>query len=323
VDIVSEAAAQRLVTMKAAIAVVEDVFRALHENEAEVFPVVLGHGSDPSSSFGMKSGLIRSLGLVGLKVGTYWPANRAKGIKSHGSTTLFLDDETGAPRALVSASYLTALRTAAADGVAVKHLSRPDAKTLALIGAGHQAWYELLAIREVRPIEQVYVWNRSPAAAEAFAARITSTLGLRAESTTAERATRSADIVVTVTAARQALVDDAWVRPGTHVSAMGADARGKQELDPAIFKRAHAFADVVEQAVTIGECQHAVASGILARNAITAIGAVIAGASPGRRSRDQITVFDSSGMALQDLAIGALALREAQKAGDVQTATLS
>ncbi|KAF5034460.1 Delta(1)-pyrroline-2-carboxylate reductase [anaerobic digester metagenome] len=199
----------------------------------------------------------------------------------------------------------------------MRHLSRQDSRTLALFGAGHQAWFELLAVREVRPIETVLVANRSPKAAEAFIRRIQTELGLEAHFADSREAVHAADIIVTVTAAREALFEASLVRPGTHVSAMGADQPGKQELDTALVAGAALFADVPAQSVSIGEYEAAFKAGLVTEERITPVGAVLNGA-PGRVSEEQITVYDSSGMALQDLAVASLALRRAEELGLVK-----
>jgi ornithine cyclodeaminase len=307
---VSEEAAGRVVSMKDAIGAIEAMFREYGRGEAKVFPVVLGHGPDPETRFSMKSGLLNTRRIVGLKVGSYWPGNRARGLQAHASTTLLLDPETGYASALVSATHLTALRTAASDAVAARQLSREDSSTLAIVGAGHQAWFELLAIREVRPIRRVLVANRSPEAAKALAARARAELGLDAAEAGVKEAVMRADIVVTITASRQPLFEAGWVRPGTHVSAMGADSEGKQELDPELVAQSALFADVVRQSVTVGEYQSAFRAGLIDEGRIVPIGAVLNGA-PGRAAPEQITIYDSSGMALQDLAICSLALEKA------------
>jgi len=320
--VVSEAAARQVVQLRDAIDAVERAFAALHDGAAAVFPVVLGHGLRTTEGWGVKSGVLQSQGVIGAKIGTYWPGNRAKGLESHGSTTLLLDPQTGFPHALVSAAHLTALRTAAADGVAIRYLARPDADTAAVFGAGHQAWFELQAAHIVRPLRRVLVWNRDPGRAEAFAARVREEHGLACEAASAQDAASQADIVITATASHAPLFEGDLIRRGTHVSAMGADAAGKQELDTALLARARLFADVPEQAVTIGEFKTAAREGLIAREAITSIGSVIAGTAPGRRSNQEITVFDSSGMALQDLAVAALALERASAAGLVQSVPL-
>jgi ornithine cyclodeaminase len=315
---VSEETAARVVSMADAIEAVEEMFTEYGRGEAEVFPVVLGSGPGADDRFSMKSGLMRARGVVGLKVGSYWPGNRARGLAAHASTVLLLDPETGYAKALVAASHLTALRTAAADAVAVRRLSRPESATLALFGAGHQAWFELLAVREVRPVTRVLVANRTSQGAEDFAARVRAELGLDCTAASAEEAAQQADIIVTATAAKGPLFEAAWVRPGTHISAMGADGQGKQELDPKLVAKAALFADVAAQSVTMGEYEAAFQAGLIGEDRITTMGAVLNGA-PGRRSPDEITLFDSSGMALQDLAICSLALAKAQELGLAQS----
>lgn len=315
---VSEEVAARVVTMGEAIEAVEAMFREYGCGLAKVFPVAQGHGPDEGTSFSIKSGVIGASRKVGLKVGSYWPGNRARGLTAHASTTLLLDPDTGYPEALVGASHLTCLRTAASDAVAVRHLSRPDSRVLALFGAGHQAWFELQAVREVRPIDTVFVVNRSPQAADAFARRIREELGIDAACVSAQAALAAADIAVTITASRGPLFEASWVRPGTHVSAMGADQPGKQELDTALVAGASLFADVVQQSLAIGEYEAACKAGLADAARITPIGAVLNGA-PGRTSADQITIYDSSGMALQDIAVCSLALRKAGELGLVLT----
>jgi ornithine cyclodeaminase len=320
--LVGEEAAKRLVTMTDALAAVSSAFADLERGEAEVFPVVTGHGSSPSSGFAVKSGLLQRQRRLGFKIGTYWPDNRQKGLASHGSTVLLLDDDTGLPHALVSATYLTALRTAAADGVAALHLARPDSSVVGMVGAGHQAWFELLALREVRPIRKVLVWSRSNERAEAYCSRAREELSLEAERLPLAAVVEGADILVTVTAAREPLVKRKWVKPGTHISAMGADAPGKQELDVALVAAGALFADSVQQSITIGEYEAAEQFGTLSRDAIRTLGSVILERNPGRRTSEEITIFDSSGMSLQDLAIGAVAIERAVAAGLAQTVAL-
>ncbi|MTJ92752.1 MAG: ornithine cyclodeaminase family protein [Desulfovibrio sp.] len=307
---VSEETAKSVVTMADAIEAIEGVFSDIGRGEAKVFPVVMGHGPKQGTSFSMKSGLLTNRGVVGLKVGSYWPDNRKQGQKAHASTTLLLDPDTGYARALIGASHMTALRTAAADAVAVRHLSRHDSSTLAIFGAGHQAWYELLAICEVRKIEKVFITNRSKEAADAFARRVREELSIEAAAAAAPESLQQADIIVTVTAAHEALFPVELVRAGTHISAMGADGEGKQELDPALVAKAELFADVVQQSITVGEYEKAFKTGLINNECITPLGAVLNGQA-GRTSNQQITVFDSSGMALQDIAICALALEKA------------
>jgi len=312
--IIRESDAQCLVGAADAFAAIEGGFADLARGDAILFAPVAGRGTDPETRFGAKSGIDVARRCPGIKIGSYWPANRARGLPAHGSTTLLLDDDTGFPTALVAATHLNALRTAAADAVGVHHLARADAHVLAIIGAGHQAWFDLVAIRRIRPIREIRIWNRTTAAAERFAARVRGS-GLAARATDIRSAVQDADIVVTATAAREPLLRNGWIAPGTHISAMGADGPGKQELDPALVAAASRFADLPAQAAVMGECQHAVAAGLVDAESITAIGAVIDGKAAGRVHREAITLFDSSGIAIQDLAIARLAVERARAIG--------
>lgn len=310
-QLISEADARRLISMGQAIEAIEAAFLAMETGAAQIFPVALGHGSDPRNRFAVKSGLFNDRGLLGLKIGAYWPENSARDLESHSSTTLLLDDATGRPKALVSASYLTAIRTAAADGVACRHLSRLDSEILAVVGAGHQAWFEILAVSAVRAIKTVLIWGRDAAKAEALALRVRNELDLQAQSVPIETAVSQADILITVTAAQEPLIRQAWLKPGVHISAMGADAPGKQELDIDVVTAGRLFADVAAQSRTIGEFQAAARVGLVPASAVTALGAVIRTPKLGRRNRWEATVFDSSGIALQDLAVADLVLNAA------------
>lgn len=309
ITVVTETAARRLVTLADAIAVVEAAFVSLHRGESLVFPSVRGHGSDPMTRFGVKAGYDGARRLPGLKVGSYWAGNPAKGLEAHGSTTLLLDDETGFPKALVAASYLNALRTAASDAVAVRRLARPDAEVLTVVGTGNQAYWDALAVAQVRDLAKVWVCGRNADGATRLAARLAEA-GLAAEAGPVEAAVAAADIICTVTASREPLFAARLVSPGAHISAMGADGPGKQELDPALLAQSPLWADAPEQSVLIGEFQHAPRT-----RDVRALGALLAGEGPGRAREDEITVYDSSGIALQDLAIAAFALDRAQAAG--------
>ncbi|WP_433654594.1 ornithine cyclodeaminase family protein [Nocardia sp. CA-128927] len=264
------------------------------------FPVVIGHAGRPANRFTLKSGSAGD--LVGVKVGSFWPDNDKIAMPRHNSTIVLLAPETGRLAAVVEAATANAYRTAAADALAVDTLARPDAHTLTVIGTGHQALYEVRAVTRVRPIRRVFVVGRRPDVAREFALAVTTYTGLPAEPAETQTAVAAADVVVTATTAREPLFDAAWIAPGTHISAMGADGPGKQELPPELYDRARLFCDLPDQSRTIGEFQHAGTA------ALTPLGAVLTGAAEGRRSPDDITVFDSSGFALQDLILAAALL---------------
>jgi ornithine cyclodeaminase len=314
--VLSEQDARALVDVEDALEVVGRTFAATARGQARNYPVVREVVGYQDAVFGVKTGADTSRPLLGLKAGGYWPHNAARGLTNHQSATVLFDPETGRAVAVVSANYLTGVRTGAASAIATRHLSRPDSSVLALIGTGVQAIYQLRATLAVRPIRRVRAWDPSADNLQAFG-RAVAELGLACEPQAGAReAVAEADVVITVTPSQRALVEQGWLRPGTHVSAMGADTRGKQELDPAIVAAASIFVDEPAQALSIGECQHAFAAGLITAQSLRAtLGEVVAGMHPGRQSDDEITLFDGTGVALQDLAVAELAVRLARARG--------
>ena len=292
---ITEAESAALVTHELAYRAMKAALIAACEPGAATFPVVHGHGSDPQNRFTVKSAADPE--LAGLKVGSYFPTNDAAGLPRHSSIIFLFDQTKGRIGAVIEGSRLNGYRTAAADAVATDALARQDAKVLAVFGTGHQAECEVAAVARVRELERILVVGRSADRAEAFAARLREA-GLECELSSPEAACRAADIIVTATTAREPLFQADWVQPGTHVSSMGSDAAGKQELPPDLFGRAALFCDLPEQSRRIGEFQHAAAD-----LELTAIGEVLAGRGPGRRTPDDVTVFDSSGVSIEDLYI--------------------
>ncbi|MGQ0565327.1 MAG: iminosuccinate reductase BhcD [Gemmobacter sp.] len=310
--IVPEALIADLVTPADAFAAVEATFAAMARGEAYNFPVVreaLGEGRQ----YGFKSGLDRTGGMLGVKAGGYFPANGARGLINHQSSVFLFDPDTGRPVAMVGGNLLTALRTAAASAIAIDRLARKDARVLGIVGAGHQAGFQLRAAARVRPFERVIAWNLHPDMLPRLGA-VAAEVGLPFEAVALERMV-GADVIVTITSSPAAGLMGPHVRAGTHLSCMGTDTRGKQEVEPALLARATVFADEVAQSVTIGEAQHAVAAGLLAEAAIVPLGRVLTGAHPGRSSDSEITLFDGTGVGLQDLAVAAVAVARARERG--------
>ncbi|MFB7291127.1 ornithine cyclodeaminase family protein [Actinacidiphila glaucinigra] len=267
-----------------------------------VFPSLAVHGSDPRNRFTLKPSA--SATHAGVKVGTYWPDNLRRGLPRHHSTLLLLDQRIGRIAAVLELGAANAYRTAAADALAVDLLAPTGAATLAVFGTGHQAAYEARAVARVRAIGEILIVGRDKARAATVAAALTAE-GHTARAAGAEEACASADVIVTATTTRAEdppLFEAEWVRPGTHLSCMGADAPGKRELPPALFARARVFCDLPEQARRMGESQHAPEDTVL-----IPLGEVLTQRAQGRIDHRDITVFDSSGTGLQDLYL-ALAL---------------
>jgi ornithine cyclodeaminase len=293
---ISEDQSAALIDHDLAYIAARDALVAATRPDASIFPAVIAHVSESGERFSVKSGA--SPEVVGLKVGSFWPGNDRLGMPRHSSSILLIDRRTGRIEWVIEASEVNAYRTAAVDAVAVDALARTNATTLVVFGAGHQAKYECLAISRVRAIDTVLVVARDGNRAAALVEELLA-VGLSASVSEARGALERADIVVTATSSRAPLFEADWIRPGTHLSAMGADAKGKQELPPELFGRAGLFCDLPAQSAVMGEFQHfrGGASGL------TAIGRVLTNETAGRVSDDQITVFDSSGIALQDLFV--------------------
>lgn len=300
--IVPEKEIAGLMTREAAFTAVEKVFASMASRSAYNFPVIreaIGHAD---ALYGFKSGFDKAALNLGLKSGGYWPGNAARGLTNHQSTIFLFDADTGKCRAVVGGNLLTALRTAAAAAVSVAHLARENSTVLGIVGAGHQAAFQLRAVAEQRPFENVVAWNRSPDKLDGLR-KVAEVCGLGFRSVSLDQLGAESDVIVTITSSFDAVLQDAQLRDGTHIACMGTDTKGKQEVDAALVSRARVFTDEVAQSVTIGECQHAIADGSLAESDIHELGAVINGTDSGRTSDDEITLFDGTGVGLQDLAV--------------------
>lgn len=311
---ISEDAVRACVTQADINAVVSAGFAAMAAGDAVNFPVIRETLGYADAVFGFKSGFNRKDLALGVKAGGLWPANRARGLDNHQSTIALFDPETGAPRAFVRAGFLTALRTAAASAISIRHLARENAKRLGVIGAGGQAMPQIRAALAERPFQEIMVYDRVAKQAEALAKALKSE-GLDVSVCNPEPLARKADVIITITPSLEPVVSADWVTPGAHLACMGADTKGKHEVDTALVANAVLFTDDPNQAAALGECQHACNAGEIEPGDIATIGAVINGERPGRTDEDQITLFDGTGVAAQDLAAADVALAAALRQG--------
>ena len=312
--IVPEKLIAGLMSPETAYDAVEAVFAAMARGEARNFPVVREALGYADALYGFKSGFDKAGLALGLKSGGYWPGNMAKGLTNHQSTVVLFDPDTGRPSAMVGGNLLTALRTAAASAVAIKRLARADSKVLGMVGAGHQATFQLRAAAKAHAFERVVGWNLHPEMLPKLAA-VAEEIGLPFQAVTLDELGAQADVIITITSSFAPILKQAQIRPGTHLSCMGTDTVGKQEVEAGLVAAARLFTDEVAQSVTLGECQHAVAAGLVTESDITPIGAVITGAHPGRANEDDITLFDGTGVGVQDLAVAAMAVERAKAEG--------
>lgn len=302
--IVPEREIAELLTRAASFDAVEKVFAAMASGDAYNFPVIREAIGHEDALYGFKGGFDGKGMTLGLKAGGYWPNNLEKrGLINHQSTVFLFDPDTGKVAAMVGGNFLTALRTAAASSVSIKHLARKDAKVMGMIGAGHQATFQLRAALEQRDFNKVIGWNYHPEMLPNIE-KVASEAGVPFEAVALEGMVE-ADVVISITSTFAPTVMANHISAGTHIACMGTDTKGKQEVEAALLARATVFTDEVAQSISIGEAQHAVAQGLIKESDVRQIGAVINGTHPGRTSEDEITLFDGTGVGLQDLAVAA------------------
>ncbi len=286
---------------------IEAVFAAHARGEVQMPPKV--YVTLPLGDFRTMPGYVPAQETAGVKIVNVHPGNRAMGLPTVMALTILLDARTGSPEALLNATRLTDLRTGAGGAIACRRLAPKKCIVLGVIGCGQQAEAQIRAIALEREVEEVRIWGPTPSRAERLAA-VFPTLDVRC--VPIETAC-DADVLVTTTPSRKPLVMDAWVHEGTHINAIGADAPGKQELDPRLLKRARVFVDDREQAVHSGEVNVPISEGVYRPEEIAGtLGEVVIGRK-GRESGGEITIFDSTGLAIQDLAIARLALQSAAR----------
>jgi len=310
VIIVPEREIAALVSEKDCFHAVEQVFASMAKKSAYNFPVIresLGHAD---ALYGFKSGFDRESLALGLKSGGFWPQNASKGLTNHQSTVFLFDADTGRCRAIIGGNLLTALRTAAASAVSIKYLARPDSAVLGIVGAGHQSTFQLRAALHQHPFEKVIGWNRRPESLHRLEA-IAAEFKVPFEAVSLDQLGAESDVIITITSSFLPHLRATQIRPGTHLACMGTDTKGKQEVEAEVLASATVFTDEVAQSITIGEAQHAVAKRVLHVDDIVEIGAVITGNHPGRSSAAEITVFDGTGVGLQDLAVASTAVDQA------------
>jgi alanine dehydrogenase len=250
-------------------------------------------------------GYIPSLNTAGVKVVNVHPENPKSGLPTVMALTILISVQSGIPEAILNATRLTDMRTGAAGAVAAKYLSPSDEVTLGVVGSGRQAGAQVEATAQELKIRKILVWSRKEQNAKAFCEKYSR---FNCEHVSLERVC-DADVVVTTTPSRKPLIRDEWIHEGTHINAIGADAPGKEELDPGVLSRAAVFVDDPAQAVHSGEINVPIRDGLFSREHIRGtLGEVILGRA-GRKGKEEITIFDSTGLAIQDLAIAEIAVK--------------
>ena len=293
----------RLISMKEVIGTVEEAYRAFSSGQVDQ-PPYIGIHLPSGGEIDFKLGYYKSNEVISMKASSGgFPDNpTVYGVPSGMGTILLFDARTCALICVMDGSLLTGLRTGAAGAVSVKALARKNARKITSIGTGKQARMQIRAIAEVMEIEEIHAWDHTPATLSKYKADIESEFDIPViMAGSSKEAVEQADILITTTRGKGALVEAGWVKPGTHIVAIGTDMKGKQEFDPEIFRNAKIVNDSTEQCIDKGETWHPVNSGIITKEDIHGeIGEILLGRKPGRENDEEITIFDSTGMAIQD-----------------------
>jgi alanine dehydrogenase len=308
---------QNLLTLDECIGAVEHAFRAFGEGRA-VPPAVLSMHTE-GGGFHVKAGLLElDRSYFAAKVNGNFPENSSRfGLPTIQGVIVLCDAGNGTPLAVMDSRDITSLRTAAATAVAAKYLARPNSRTLTICGCGNQGRVQLRALSRVCHLEIVFAYDRDGGQALRFSQDLTSELKIPVKSISdLTAAVRQSDICVTCTTSRQPLLGFDDVSPGTFMAAVGADSPQKQELHPNLMARSKIVVDILDQCAVMGDLHHALDAGVVTRaNVYAELGEVVAGKKPGRESKEEITIFDSTGMALQDVAAAAFLYEKAQRDG--------
>jgi ornithine cyclodeaminase/alanine dehydrogenase-like protein (mu-crystallin family) len=280
--------------------------------------VVLGMHAGSGGFHVKAAGMQTERGYAAIKINANFPANPVRfGLPAIQGMIALFDLDSGELLSLMDSMEITALRTAAATAVAAKHLARADARTAAICGCGTQGRAQLRALAGVRSLAEVLAWDADASQLAAFCAQMSAELRIpvRAARAPGDAAAR-ADVCVTATPARKFYLARDRVPAGAFVAAVGADNPEKQEIDPQLFAHSSVVVDHLEQCATIGDLHHALAAGVVSRESVHAeLWEIVAGQKPGRTSRDEITLFDSTGIALEDTAVAVLAFERACASG--------
>lgn len=293
-----------LICMREAIATVEEAYKAFNSGQVVQPDYMSIHLPPPRGEIDFKLGYYQGNEIISMKASSGgFPNNPTDyGVPSGMGTILLFDARTCALICVMDGSLITGLRTGACGAVSVKALARKNARKVSSIGTGNQARMQIRALREVMKIEEIHAWDNDPATLKKYKADIEGEFGIPVVMANSKKeAVEQADILITTTRGKGSLVEAAWVRPGTHIVAIGTDQQGKQEFEPEIFRNAKIVNDSMSQCTEKGETWHPLDRNIITKADIHAeIGEILLGKKPGRENDEEITIFDSTGMAIQD-----------------------
>ncbi len=318
----------KVLEMKDVIEAVETAYVQYSSGEAKLFPVI-SHEFEPGlREMDIKSGFLSRTGLAGLKMVGYVADNPDKRrIPALSGLVMVMSIETGRPVGILDGMVITNLRTGAAGAIGAKYLARKDSTRVLVVGPGAQGRAQVHGLVKVLPgIGHVRVAGRDPAKLAKYVDEMSSIYGnvafMAVSMDDLEDSVSSSDIIVTCTPSHEPYIKKEWVRPGTHFNAIGADFSGKQEIEEDLLPGARLVADCRVQTLETGEMQTAFRKGIISASDVAEIGNVISGEEPGRSSQDEVTIFDATGMALQDIVTANLALVKAMERGKGSLVTM-
>jgi ornithine cyclodeaminase len=303
--VINQSEVRRLLPMGECIDVMADTLAALAIGEATQPLRQIMWLPEKTGVLGMMPSHVGSLNAVGLKAITVFPGNHGTQYDSHQGAVLLFETKHGQLLSILDATSITAIRTAAVSGLATRLLAREDASSLAILGSGVQARTHLAAMLEVRPITSVRVWSRTLEHAARFAARELQRTGIPVTAvSTVKEAVSDADVICTTTASREPILEGGWIAPGTHVNAVGSSAASARELDTAAVKNSRLYVDRRESTLNeSGDFLFAKQDGAIGDDHIVGeIGELLTGSAAGRRNNEEITLFKSLGLSVEDLA---------------------
>lgn len=327
IHVLSKEDVAQVIEMQQVLDAVEGVYKSKSEGMTEVWPTVFYDFNLGKADMDIKSGYLKGEKLFGHKTVTWFGTNVEKGLPTLIGMLAVFDAETGAPMGIMDASYITGIRTGASGALGAKYLARKSSENLLIVGAGNQSIFQIAATLTALPnIKKVRVAALNSIEAKVFVEGIRLKLKSEFEMNTEsvvfeavedlESAVKDSHIIITVTPSRTPIIKKDWVQKGVHISCIGADMEGKQEIDSEIMESAIIFVDDMEHCKHVGEIEIPLKQGIISEKDILGeIGDLMLGIAKGRTNEDQITIFDATGMALLDIATAKIALKLAVKKG--------
>lgn len=328
VRIIDKDTVTKTLKMDEVIKVVENCYIQKANGKGKIWPMVFQEFEEFYGDMDIKSGQLDEDGYYGLKLVSWFRDNPEKNLPQLFGTALLFDIKTGEPKALINATAMTGMRTGAAGAIGAKYLGKKNSKSLLIVGTGHLAPYLIAANLICIPsLEEVKIINpHNPNTDNQKLSEIVEDVDNLLDDISIKRnveinlandlesAVKSSDIIMTATPSYSPLIKGDWLKSGAHISTMGADMSGKQELDSKILKISKIIVDDIEQSINVGECEIPIKEKVIEKSdVILEIGEVILGSSKGRTNSEEITVFDSTGIALQDIACGILVLKKSEE----------